>query len=289
MSTVTDVPVGGGRHVRVRAWDGEGLPIVLLHGFCDSSEGWTGVARATPRPCFALDLPGFGGSDRVTRPDLGSYARTIIRACEELGISEATVVGHSFGGAVATAIAVRAPERVRCLALMAPAGFGRLRAAELAAFRPVRELACATMPLVMANPLACTMLYATTLSHRRLPSRELLARAIRHARGIRPGAADALAVLAAMNHRQSRFSRRLGYRGPVRAMWGERDLLVPPGHATGVTVALPQAQVDVWEGCGHHPQAECPQRLAEFIEGACACGEGRAGRGCADGARALSA
>ena len=54
-----------------------------------------------------------------------------------------------------------------------------------------------------------------------------------------------------------------------RALWGDRDRLVPLAHRNGVMTAFPQAQVSVWKNMGHHPQRERPSELARFIEAAC--------------------
>ena len=63
--------------------------------------------------------------------------------------------------------------------------------------------------------------------------------------------------------------RRLDYHGPVLALWGDRDRLVPLAHRDGVMTAFPQAQLSVWKKMGHHPQRERPSELAQFIEAAC--------------------
>src|ERR1700733_7692104 len=54
----------------------------------------------------------------------------------------------------------------------------------------------------------------------------------------------------------------IAYDGPVFAIWGDHDRLVPASHAQGGRMALPQAKVDVWSGMGHHPIRE---RFAGFI------------------------
>jgi len=61
-------------------------------------------------------------------------------------------------------------------------------------------------------------------------------------------------------------ARKVGFDGPVAALWGEHDALVPPNHLQALRRALPQAHVEVWRGMGHHPQRERPQQLDDFIE-----------------------
>src|SRR5437016_8151762 len=71
---VRDVRLEQGRRLRVRSWPGEGRPLVLLHGLLDDSEGWSSLAMDTRRPCIAVDLPGFDGSDLPLRPRISAYA-----------------------------------------------------------------------------------------------------------------------------------------------------------------------------------------------------------------------
>jgi 2-succinyl-6-hydroxy-2,4-cyclohexadiene-1-carboxylate synthase len=114
----------GNRGVRVRVvGGGNGVPILMLHGFTGSAEGWgegilEGLARE--RPVLALDLPGHGESD--TERDSSGY--TLDRVLDDLigvlddhGAAAADWVGYSMGGRIALAAALRAPDRVRKLVL----------------------------------------------------------------------------------------------------------------------------------------------------------------------------
>src|ERR1035438_6043078 len=62
------------------------------------------------------------------------------------------------------------------------------------------------------------------------------------------------------------YRRQVDYHGPVLALWGDRDRLVPLAHHDGVMTAFPQAQVSVWEKMGHHPQRERPSELARLLQ-----------------------
>jgi pimeloyl-ACP methyl ester carboxylesterase len=96
---------------------------VLIHGFTGSTFTWrdTLPALAATHRVVALDLPGFGFSDRNPQltytPD--AHARRVVRLMDELGIQRATLVGHSMGGGVAERVAAAHPERVERLVLVA--------------------------------------------------------------------------------------------------------------------------------------------------------------------------
>ncbi|MGO9790661.1 MAG: hypothetical protein ACLP8S_14550, partial [Solirubrobacteraceae bacterium] len=84
---------------------------------------------------------------------------------------------------------------------------------------------------------------------------------------VAPGALSANRTIAAAGHAQTAyFRRRVAYDGPVRALWGERDRLVPVAHIGGLRRALPQADVTVWSAMGHHPQRERPVELSAYVE-----------------------
>ena len=264
--SIRDVELDAGRRLRVRSWPGHGRPLVLLHGLLDDSEGWARLAADTHRPCLAIDLPGFGGSSGPTRPRISAYAEDVCAGLDGLGIDDCTLVGHSLGGAVATAVAERCPA-VQSLVLLAPAGFGHIRLAEVIALPGVRDLARLALPLGLLNPLVVTGAYSTFVAHRTLPSRDLVERLRRRAWQSGPGVrAAVLAISAAGNSERGFSKRRVAFDGPVAALWGEHDALVSSEHARTVKHAFPHARIEVWRGMGHHPQRERPHELNRFIE-----------------------
>jgi pimeloyl-ACP methyl ester carboxylesterase len=183
---VVDLRLPCGRRIRVRRRPGRGATIVLLHGMLDSSEGWGGIAQATERPTVAFDLPGFGGSDLPTRPRLSAFAEDIATAMCQMDLRDVTLVGHSLGGAVATAVAKLVSDRLASLVLLAPAGFGRIALAETLSVPGIRALA------------------------------------------------------AAGRSKQGFHSRCVNFHGPVAALWGQADRVVPAAHTTGLERAFPQ-------------------------------------------------
>ena len=121
------VDVGGKRIRYLKAGPDEGTPIILIHGFGADHLGWmfNQAELAADRPVYAIDLPGHGGSskevgDGATR----DLAKAVTDFMDAKGIASAHLVGHSLGGAVATLIAAKSPERVAALTLIAPGGLG---------------------------------------------------------------------------------------------------------------------------------------------------------------------
>ncbi len=272
-----------GRSVSLEFWPGEGAPVVLLHGLLDCAAGWKRLAKAIDRPCYAIDLPGFGDSDCPTRNRISAYAEDVQAVLESLDVHDFTLVGHSLGGAVAAALAERLPDEVNALVLMAPAGFGRIHIAEAIQLPGVRTVVRRGLPLALMNPLTAVGVYAAVVGNGHSPDPELVARLRKNARRWTPGTACANEAITAAGLSPRAFHRRcLGYDGPVLALWGDRDRLVPPAHRDGVMTAFPHAQVSVWERMGHHPQRERPNELARFIGAVCShtssCASGTAKR-----------
>jgi pimeloyl-ACP methyl ester carboxylesterase len=256
-----------GRKLAYRQRRGRGNPIVLVHGLLDCSAGWKTFIARTQRPVVAFDLPGMGGSERPTRPQLSAYAEDLADGIDYLDLHDFTLVGHSLGGAVATALAELIPHEVTDLVLLAPSCFGRIAFAEISSAPVVSQIVRHALPLALANPFTATGLYMAMVTNGRIPDRALLGRLRSGAR--RTSAGVQMAVKATADAGRSKhafFRREVGYHGPVRALWGSKDMVVPRSHAEGVLTAFPQARITVWDAMGHHPQRERAEDLLGFVE-----------------------
>lgn len=101
---------------------GKGEPLLLLHGWGASSLSWAPVAGALEERFRVItpDLPGFGFSQEPPAAwGVAEYADVVAGLLASTGLGSAHVVGHSFGGVVATALATSKPELVKRLVLVA--------------------------------------------------------------------------------------------------------------------------------------------------------------------------
>ena len=105
---------------------GEGPVALLLHGQPGQGSDWDDVAAglASSNRVLVPDRPGYG---RTGGPAVGLAANADSLDCllDDKGVGSATVVGHSFGGGVALAMALRHGHRVRALVLVDSVGTGR--------------------------------------------------------------------------------------------------------------------------------------------------------------------
>jgi pimeloyl-ACP methyl ester carboxylesterase/heme-degrading monooxygenase HmoA len=134
---------------------GEGLPVVLLHGYPQSGEIWrrAGQELAKKRQVIIPDLPGMGLSDIKRQGyDLSSIAGDIHAVVDALGLKEVDLIGHDWGGAVAAVYALRYRQQVRRLAFIESAlgGAGFENAWVFAAPNP----ALTFIPFLLAEDLS---------------------------------------------------------------------------------------------------------------------------------------
>jgi pimeloyl-ACP methyl ester carboxylesterase len=122
------VTVGGVKLHVVDEGPRDAPAVLLIHGASSNARDMLGPmlpALSGQFRVIAIDRPGHGwserGNDRVTgnaTPD--GQARMLASALDELGITQAVIFGHSFGAAVAAAMAVERPDKVKGLVLAAP-------------------------------------------------------------------------------------------------------------------------------------------------------------------------
>lgn len=103
---------------------GEGTPIVFIHGMPGNSRDFDRVrAELKGRHTIAFDRPGYAWSEGEPQ-EFGKQLDAIVEAAGTLGVERAIVVGHSFGGLATLGLAIRKPDFVDSMLLLAPAAGG---------------------------------------------------------------------------------------------------------------------------------------------------------------------
>lgn len=261
-----------GVETRALELEGQGPPLVLLHGWSDSADTWRmlldGLARRGRR-ALAVDLPGFGtcaplGAGPIL-PQLDRFARAAVEhAAPEGG---AILCGNSLGACVALRLAEHAELDLAGVVPVAPAGLDMARWFVLVE----RDLVLRTM---LAAPLPMpgrAVRRAVGEAYRRLafahPQRidpQVVATFAEHL-GNRATISRGLAVGRRLIP-ELQFPFRLDrISSPVLLVWGTRDHLVFRTGAERVLDAVEEARLVTIEDCGHCPQVEAPARLLHLL------------------------
>jgi 4,5:9,10-diseco-3-hydroxy-5,9,17-trioxoandrosta-1(10),2-diene-4-oate hydrolase len=273
------------RLLEIRPAEERDVPVLLIHGLGGWAENWAPVMpaiAASGRRAIAVDLPGFGESDRAAKPryfDVEDpfYGRFFVSLLDTLGLASAHVAGQSFGGSVAFMSAIWAPERVRSLTLVAPGGIGR-------ALPPgFRFLVLPLMERIASwrrSPaLTRTILYSCFHDPARCPD-EVVAEAVRYdsasagelIRVLRAGVSFRTGIHESV--RRAWLDRSHRYTGPMLVVWGREDRLLPVALAEELRAIAPRAEVKIIPSCGHLVMIERPDELSEtfipFLERAAA-------------------
>lgn len=97
-------------------FDGNGRPIVIMHGLFGSKQNNRSISRALARdlgvPVYAIDLRNHGQSPHHPEHTYNAMADDVEEFIHEHELSAATLIGHSMGAKVAMVVALRAPEKV---------------------------------------------------------------------------------------------------------------------------------------------------------------------------------
>lgn len=240
--------------------------VVFLHGFGASSYSWREVTERLPGyRTIALDLRGFGYTERP--PGIEPYTRDgqialVLGVMDRLGVERAHLVGHSYGGALATALTVHHPERVLSLSLVDSAhpDYPQLRRTKLAAVRPLTELFVRVRPLrpglvrrALENSIADDSLVTPALVDAYL-DRLKIEYAPRAYYGITAPAPE-----------PRRGVDLEDVPVPTLAVWGEEDTLVTVEMGREATSLIPCHRFVSLPGVGHMPMEERPEALADHL------------------------
>jgi pimeloyl-ACP methyl ester carboxylesterase len=253
---------------------GEGPPVLLIHGYGDTADGWRRVVPPLLRSnrVIAIDVPPFGRSGQPEAKKLLDYYKDFVPALmDELGVAQATVIGHSLGGAISLHLTLDHPERVTRLGLVAPAGLAKAPPwwwHVLAGYGPAWKTA-----LSLPSPLTPILIregMKRFLDWRLFHDPRKLEDDIAHLVAMHSGPKDFDRLLAAGRCCLDSYSGALlessaTIEVPVWMVWGRHDGLVPAENARAFSQIHPTAQVHVFEDCGHYPQIELPSRFNRLL------------------------
>lgn len=241
---------------------GRGWPVVFVHGWGDSNAIWreTVANLASDFCCIALDLPGHGNSPAGRGPwSIKTLSVPVQILMGSLGITAATIVGHSMGGVVALQLALEHPKLVKRLVLIDVPMCGQWTRA---LFTLLSTRLGSYLPGVAQTG---ARLLARLTPH--LPRKD--GALLRWNKGI--ARADMRVLYETLRDMSDRSCQPQLTRiqAPTLVIAGSQDVVVPPRLARRIAAGIPGAQFASIPGASHTPMLERPayflRTLRDFL------------------------
>jgi len=258
----------GSRRIRYTR-DGSGPNVILIHGLGAAIEWWKANIPVLQQhfTVYALDLPGFGMSDRINQDiDIEFFSQFMAQFMEAMEIDSAGLVGHSMGGYIATRTTIDYPDKIDSLVLVNSGGFGRINNTLM------KALNLPFIDKIMGLPmkLGIRLLLKSLVYDGKSITPDIIDTAYRHAQ--RPGAnADILRILRtgdafSENSRQMFTADEIGSISiPAMVIWGSHDSCFPASQGKYAHSLLPEGPLHIFDKCGHMPQLEHPARFNDLL------------------------
>lgn len=261
----TSFEVAGHRWAAVQAGPADAPLVLLVHGFTGSKENWLPMARelAQGHRVLAVDLPGWGDSQRLADADYGPSAQAarLAEFIAALPDRPALVVGHSMGGQIVGLMAARHPALAPRLVLMSAAGVrfeeNAFASAVLAGENPFQVTNRAELQryldIVFAEPPFVPWPASQALVRRR-----------------RADVAFEQSVLDGIGRGPEAFALEdeLGnIAAPTLLLWCRDDRVIDASAAAVFAAGLRDSRTVLLEGCGHMPMMARPREVADALAG----------------------
>lgn len=254
---------------------GAGEPLLLVHGRGGAAAQFAPLfpALAAQRRVIALDLPGWGLSDkppftgRDTPDALRIWTGGVLALLDALELERVDLLGHSMGGLTALSLALDHPARVERLILADSGGLGRTTPFDVRLFfwlKPER-----LFPLLGKGFMAWTLAQDDP-RYKRAGSRRdeafEFAWQVYNQREIIPSGARAFDTWVRLSGVHFDLRDRLReLEIPTLLLWGERDRIVPYAEALKARRRIAHGRLVAFTHCGHSPHAERPDDFARVV------------------------
>ncbi len=247
--------------------------VVLIHGW---SSSWYAVSPLLPVlrrrfRCLAVDLPGYGESPPTPEPaTIDTYTDLLATLIQEVSQQPVSLIGHSMGGMISIALALRYPELVERMVLLCPTISGNLSRfinTFMAPFVVMERFPLTRKMVELLEPQLFSvtdhLLRPALFADRTGITEEEYKRIRADAR--RPGQGRVRAEC----FRAMRDNDMRGYLGqiktPALVIWGMEDNTVPLRDASVVAHEWPDADLRVIPNAGHWPQFETPEITQRYV------------------------
>ena len=249
-------------------------PLILVHGWMSHARFWrtTMDALAQEYDCIAVDLYGFGFSDKKSRADysIETQSKRVFALATSLGVRTFSLMGHSMGGGIVLLMAAQHPERVQRVLDVAGVVTGKLTpylrrtlasAVRIGYFFPqiwwISRVGMRHWPWYKHIYADNAMTYEKDVIP--LGGEDVLM-------SIKPGCeAPTYHALNAIN-RMELTSQLKTIRVPTLVLFGANDNTVPLSEGHHAHTHVPNSQLIVYDRCGHEPMLEIPERFLADVK-----------------------
>ncbi|MBY0425744.1 MAG: alpha/beta hydrolase [Cytophagales bacterium] len=241
---------------------GNGIPLVLLHGFCESKELWTefSIELSQYFRVITVDLPGFGESTQLKITQMETLAESIYALLEDLRITKCVMVGHSLGGYVSLAFAESHPDYLLGLGLFHSTVFADPEEKKLNRNKTIEFLKANGVPAFI-EPFVPGLFYPKFRKNHADAIHKLIDI------GLKTSASAIIATTEAMRDRKDRSEVIKSLNVPVLYIIGKNDNAVPL-ESSLLQIALPQtAHVLILDDTAHMGMFERKKETFQFLKG----------------------
>jgi pimeloyl-ACP methyl ester carboxylesterase len=239
-------------------------PIVLLHCYTCGIDWWDRLIPLLRRGhrVIAIDLLGHDGSEKPTSGySMPDQADLVAQALDRLGVRGATLVGHSTGGTVATALAGQSPELVSRLVLIDQApdnSYGSLDLLARLTYWPVLGEALWRLSPDSAIKDGLSQAFA--------PGYDVPDRFVEDVRRMTYTSFDSTSSLEDDYLKQEPLNERIASYGiPLLVIFGAEDQIYDARESISAYAGVRGARTDLIEGAGHSPNVEKPAQVAKLV------------------------
>ena len=263
------VEIDGVRVHYQEAGDRHAPVLVLIHGFASSTLVWSKVFLRLAAAGFrviAIDMLGYGysGKPRNGQYTIAGQASMLMGLLDRLNIKRATLVGSSYGGAVAATCALDYAQRVAKLVLIGtvnnnrPLGYKLMRVFSSPVFGDVvSPLLIGSRRLLRRRMKRVYDRHEWVLDERRVDARHLPLRASGTQRAI---------IRTVRGWNAERISREAHLiKQPTLLLWGENDCEIPLADGERLHDRIPGSRLIVFLKCGHIPHEEYPEEFTNVV------------------------
>lgn len=236
---------------------GKGEPIILVHGNGLSHGQWKYNIEPLARDheVYALDMPGFGQSDKPDSEYGLTYYMNFLKAfMDSMGISRPTIVGHSFGGAVAAGFAAKYSEDVTGIVLSDATGITPVGTRyNQALFKVLMNM------MVRSRKVYCRPMFYNGIASSLLDDVQLVTDLSESRKAFMSNCREILQCDTAYTESIRTVS------APTLIVWGKNDMLLPVSDAVRYHELIPGSTMKLIDRCGHLPNVEKYQEFNDAV------------------------